>query len=88
MPDKLEIRVCVGSSCHVRGGTATLKKIESLIERAGISDRVDLRADLCLDNCLEAPNVIVNGKIHGAVTPEYAEDFFKDIILPYLTLAE
>lgn len=77
----LEVKVCVGSSCHVRGGALTLKALKSLIESHGVTDRVDLRADLCLDNCLRAPNVVVDGTLFGGVTPDRAEQFFKDNIL-------
>lgn len=77
----LEVKVCVGSSCHVRGGGITLKALKSLIESHGLTDKVDLRADLCLDNCLRAPNVVVDGTVHGSVTPDRAEQFFIENIL-------
>lgn len=82
MAGKVEVKVCVGSSCHVRGGTQTLRALEGLIERANMARRVDLKADLCLGNCLEAPNVLVDGEIHGGITPERAEAFFSEQILP------
>jgi NADH:ubiquinone oxidoreductase subunit E len=77
----VEVKVCVGSSCHVRGGAMTLKALKSLIESHDIAGMVDLRADLCLDNCLHAPNVVVDGTLFGGVTPDRAEQFFKDNIL-------
>lgn len=82
MSDKLLVKVCVGSSCHIRGGTGTLKALENLIQNSGNSELVDLSADLCLDNCMEAPNVVVDGTVHGGVTPERVEAFFRDVILP------
>jgi len=82
MSHKLEIKVCVGSSCHVKGGSKTLRTLEMLIEREHLDGFVDLKADLCLGNCLEAPNVVVDGKVHGAVTPDRVEAFFNDEILP------
>ena len=82
MANKLEVKVCVGSSCHIRGGTKTLRALESLIERSHVNTRVDLKADLCLGNCLEAPNVVVDGNVHGGVTPERVEAFFNEHILP------
>ena len=84
MTNRVEVKVCVGSSCHIRGGTKTLRALEALVQRLDLSDQIDLRADLCLENCLEAPNVVVDGKIHGGVTPERAEEFFKSQILPHL----
>lgn len=82
MSEKLQVKVCVGSSCHIRGGTGTLKALEVLIQNSGKSDDVELSADLCLDNCMEAPNVVVDGLVHGGITPEKAELFFNDVILP------
>lgn len=78
----VEVKVCLGSSCHIRGGATTLKMFRSLIESLDLMDRVDLMADLCLDNCLQAPNVVVDGVVFGSVTPERAEQFFKEQILP------
>lgn len=84
MAEKLELRVCVGSSCHIRGGAKTLRALEALIQAAEMSDRIELRADLCLDNCLEAPNVVVDGTVFGNITPERAEQFFKEEVLSRL----
>lgn len=82
MSDKLEIKVCVGSSCHVKGGSKTLRMLELLIEREHLDAKVELKADLCLSNCLDAPNVVLNGEVHGGVTPEKTEAFFINEILP------
>lgn len=82
MAVKLEIKVCVGSSCHVKGGSKTLKALETLIDKANLARQIDLKADLCLGNCLDAPNVVVDGEVHGGVTPEKVEDFFNETILP------
>ncbi len=82
----LEIKVCVGSSCHIRGGAKTLKIMKSLIEANELADQVDLSADLCLDNCLQAPNIVVNGTIYGGITPDKAEDFFREHIIALVQL--
>ncbi len=82
MGDRLEVKVCVGSSCHVRGGPDTLKALVKMIERKGVAGLIDLKADLCLDNCLQAPNVVVGGVVHGGVTPDKVEKFFNEVILP------
>ena len=84
MAVKLEVKVCVGSSCHVKGGSKTLIALETLIGQKDMVDKIDLRADLCLGNCLDAPNVVVDGVVHGGVTPEKVEDFFRNEIVPRL----
>ena len=88
MTRKLEVKVCVGSSCHIQGSTNTLRALETLIQKSNLADRVLLKADLCLENCLQAPNVVVEGTIYGGVTPEKAEEFFNANVLPLLGSAK
>lgn len=76
----IQVKVCVGSSCHIRGGAKTLKVLKSLIDAHDLSDQVDLIADLCLDGCIRAPNVVVDGTIFGGITPDKAEKFFAECI--------
>ncbi len=83
MEDKvIELRVCVGSSCHLKGGTETLKAFEALIDREHVSDKIVLKADLCLDNCLEAPNIVLDDCVYGGITPERVSAFFEETVLP------
>lgn len=77
----LSVKCCVGSSCHIRGGAKTLKAFNSLIVEHNLTGKVDLAADLCLDNCIQAPNVVVDGEVFGGVTPDKAEAFFTEHIL-------
>lgn len=77
----IKIRCCVGSSCHIRGGAKTLKILKSLIAQHNLDDQVEIAADLCLDNCIRAPNVVIDGEIFGGVTPDKAEAFFEKHIL-------
>ena len=78
----LQVKVCVGSSCHIRGGAKTLKVFRALIEEKGLANSIDLAADLCLDNCIQAPNVVIRGVVFGGITPDKAEEFFNTHVLP------
>ncbi len=77
----LSVKCCVGSSCHIRGGAKTLKAFNALILEHNLTGKVELAADLCLENCIQAPNVVVDGQIFGGVTPDKAEAFFAEHIL-------
>lgn len=77
----VSVKCCVGSSCHIRGGAKTLKTFNALIAEHGLEDRVELAADLCLENCIQAPNVVVDGVTFGGITPDKAEAFFTKHIL-------
>ncbi|MCL6629868.1 MAG: (2Fe-2S) ferredoxin domain-containing protein [Armatimonadetes bacterium] len=80
----LKVKVCVGSSCHIKGGARTLKELKALIEAYGLSDKVSLSADLCFEGCPQAPNVMVDDTLFGGVTPDRVEKFFLENILPRL----
>jgi (2Fe-2S) ferredoxin len=55
--------------------------LRNLLEIHELLDEVDLAADLCLDNCIQAPNVVVDGTTFGGITPDRAEEFFSTQIL-------
>ncbi|MGI6295527.1 MAG: (2Fe-2S) ferredoxin domain-containing protein [Armatimonadota bacterium] len=77
----ITVKCCVGSSCHIRGGAKTMKVLKALIDEHNLAEEVDLAADLCLDNCIQAPNVVVDGVTYGGITPDKAETFFFEHIL-------
>ncbi len=77
-----EIHVCTGSSCHVRGSTRLLDKVQDLIGiRPGETDsdsKFSLEESTCLGCCNLGPEIIVDGKHHGSVTPDKVEDVLKN----------
>lgn len=75
------VKVCVGSSCHIKGGAQTLKVFRELIDEYALSGSVDLSADLCLENCVKAPNVVVDNSVYGGITPDKAAEFFRQRVL-------
>jgi len=77
-----EIHVCTGSSCHVRGATRLLGTVQDLIGiRPGETDsdsKFSLETGNCLGCCTLGPEIIVDGKHHGRITPAKAEDVVRN----------
>lgn len=77
-----EIHVCTGSSCHVRGSTQLLDKVQDLIGiRPGETDadsKFSLETGNCLGSCNLGPEIIIDGKHHGRITPAKVEDVLKN----------
>lgn len=76
-----EVHVCTGSSCNVRGSTRVLTTVQDLIGiKPGETD-LDLKFSLETSNCLGCcnlgPEIIINGKHHGRMTPAKVEDVLK-----------
>lgn len=76
-----EVQVCTGSSCHVRGSTRILDAVQDLIGiKPGETDsdlKFSLETGNCLGCCNLGPQIIVNGKHYGKMTPAKAEDVLK-----------
>lgn len=68
---KLIVRVCMGSSCHLKGSYEVVKKLRELFES---HDDVELLGSLCMNNCSKGINVEINGKIVSKLTPENATE--------------
>jgi len=86
--EKIPVQVCVGTNCYLRGSYDTLKKLIEAAKQAGVADKLDFKATFCFEKCVSSPNVQVDGKIYGSVTPDKAEEFFKETIKPVIESQE
>ncbi len=82
---KIEVSVCIGTSCYQRGSYDTMSDLMETAEKRGLEDKIDFKASFCFENCDKAPNVRVNGNIYGGITPDKVEDFFDNVIEPLLS---
>jgi NADH-quinone oxidoreductase subunit E len=76
-----EVHVCTGSSCHLRGSARLLETVERVTGiKPGETDpesRFSLETGSCLGSCSIGPEIIVDGKHHGRMTPAKVEDVLK-----------
>jgi len=77
-----EVHVCTGPSCYVRGSTRLLDTVQDLIGiKLGETDpdaKFSLETSICLGCCNLGPEIIVDGKHHGRVTPDKVKDVLKN----------
>ncbi|MDP1984789.1 MAG: NAD(P)H-dependent oxidoreductase subunit E [Sulfuritalea sp.] len=73
-----EVHVCTGMTCHLRGAAKLKAKVEEL---TGLKDgetdtgsRFTYATGACLGSCSIGPELIVDGKHYGRMTPENVED--------------
>lgn len=72
-PGDMVVRLCRAEACQAMNGRALE---EHATQRLGVAcgatradGRVTLEAVYCLGNCACAPSMMVNGELHGRVTP-------------------
>lgn len=76
-----EVHVCTGMTCHLSGAAKLQEKVQELTGlKPGETDaesRFTYEAGSCLGSCSIGPELIVDGKHHGRMTPEKVEDVLK-----------
>jgi NADH:ubiquinone oxidoreductase subunit E len=59
MLKKIQITLCLGSSCFARGNQDIIPLIKKYIERKNINDKVEFKGDHCFSNCNNGPNMYI-----------------------------
>ncbi len=67
MGNKVEVIICLGSSCFARGNKATLKVIEKYIKDNNLQDKIFFHGGHCFGRCAEGPVVKINDTIYTGV---------------------
>ena len=76
-PGKHHIKVCLGTACHVRGGSIILENFERKLEIKDGETTPDREFSLervaCVGCCALAPVAMVGEDVHGKVAPSKVE---------------
>ncbi len=80
--DKIDISVCMGSSCFSRGSNRIIEDLQAYIEKNKLEGRVNLKGCLCEEKCSSGPNIKINGTAYENVEP----DSVIDILLHYFNI--
>ncbi len=79
---KYTISVCMGTACYVKGAAEIMDALKDELEINAGETTQDMMFTLqearCLGACGLAPVIMVNGKIHGDLTPKKVVDIIKE----------
>ena len=91
------LKVCVGSSCHLKGSYDVIEAMKEVITKCDVEDLVELRASFCLGCCAQGVTVKAEGLSNAAVehlengdvllhnvNSQNVEDIFLNQIYPYI----
>lgn len=80
--DMVELSVCVGSSCHIKGAYNIIQTFQHLIEEENLYQMIIFKANFCMNECHNpGVSVTLNGEKY-AIRAEEAREFFKSKVLP------
>lgn len=69
----MEVEICVGSSCHLKGSYQVVEVIEKYINNYDLSEEIQLKGSFCLGHCTEGVSARIDGKV-VSLSPENAEE--------------
>ena len=76
------VKVCVGSSCHLRGSYDVIEEFKRLVKKYEVEDQVELQATFCVGNCMNGVRVLADGVLVHNANKENAEELFIGEVLP------
>lgn len=79
----LELKVCIGSSCHLKGSYNVLQAFLQLAEEYSLHGQVEIQSQFCMKRCQYGVSVSFLNAVYS-VSPETAGAFFKSTVLPAL----
>ena len=77
----MDIYVCVGSSCHIKGSYPIIELLKENIAKHHLENKVNLKASFCLGKCTNGVSIKVDDEIIWGVTQENFMDVFNQYIL-------
>ncbi|MDR3588215.1 MAG: (2Fe-2S) ferredoxin domain-containing protein [Negativicutes bacterium] len=78
----VNIEVCIGSACHLKGSYNVINSLQQLIEEYRLTARVEVSAAFCLGHCTEAVSVRIDSGEVQSVSGPTVREFFLTQVLP------
>ena len=71
------IYVCIGSACHLKGSYDIINRLQALIAKQELGERVEVRAKFCMGNCgQDGVSVSVDDGPVQSLLPADTDTFF------------
>ncbi len=80
----MNITVCLGSACHLRGSRSVATRLQELIAEHQVGNQIELSGSMCMEHCAQGVCVTVDNT-HFTVSPDTVDSFFKKQVLSRLS---
>ena len=82
----MNISICVGSSCHLRGSYKIIELMKERLEQHDLNAKVNLGAAFCLGKCTDGVTIRFDDEIVSGVSTDNFEQIFAEHVLKPLGL--
>ena len=80
----MEIYVCIGSSCHLKGSYNIINALKELIAEYHLEDRVSLNASFCLGQCQNGVTAKINDQLVTGLNEGNIRSIFEEKVVKEL----
>ncbi len=80
----MNIYICVGSSCHIKGSYEIIQLMKEAITEHQLDNEVHLSAAFCLGRCTDGVSVKINDDIICGVSKDNFPEFLQKNVLDAL----
>ncbi len=78
----MTVKVCVGSSCHIKGSPEIVELLQNAITEYRLEEDITLVGSFCTGQCNRTGvTVVVDDTPHSGITRENFREFFREKIL-------
>ena len=74
----MEINVCIGSACHLKGSYDVIKEFQQVIKEYNLEDKIILKGAFCLNHCTEAVSTKIDNEIIS-MSPDKVRELVQSI---------
>lgn len=77
---KVEIEICMGSSCFARGNARIVYVVQEYIREHPAGEKVSLKGALCFGRCKDGPIIMINGKEYARLDGPALIDVLDELV--------
>lgn len=59
----MQIKVCVGSACHLKGSYDVIEELQKYIKNNGLENDLQLKASFCLGQCTKDVSIMIDDSL-------------------------
>ena len=77
----MKIKVCIGSSCHLKGSRLIVEMFQERLKKDNLTDIVELSGSFCLGKCnMQGVSIQVNDETVCGVTKDNFDEIYEKYV--------
>lgn len=77
----MDIHVCIGSACHLKGSYDVIKEFQKIIKAEKLDDKITLKGAFCLNQCTEAVSTKIDDGEVISMSVDKVAPLIKELVL-------